>query len=639
MKISYNWLKAYIPEIPEPHRLADLFTYHICEVESVTECTSPTGTKKEKDWIFDLGILPNRAHDLLSHHGVARELSGLLGIRYNDPSLLYKTPASKTTDLKINIKNDKCRRYSARIVRNVKVGSSPEWIIKRLESIGQRSINNIVDATNIIMYDCGQPAHAFDLRKIQNNSIEIGFAKEGDELKLVGRDAIVVKLKNSDLIITSGGVNLGLAGVKGGADSGVTDDTIEILIEIANFDPTSVRKTARRIGQLSDSAKRFENDLSPSLCDAGMLELSGLLLEIFPNAVFEDVVDVYPQKQIEKNVSFSSEYISKILGIKIEDQEIEKILKNYSYEFSHQSDWWEVIMPPTRLDLVNKEDMAEEIGRILGYDKVLPILPKTTFVPNANDVYSKMIQVRNKLMNDGYREVMTYAFTNTGEVEVLASASDKKFLRTNLSDGLKQSYELNKLNAPYLGLDEIKIFEIGTVFNKNGEQINIAYANKKEVVEKNLEDFTAKSEQENSKASQEQKNLAALPSLRGLRHGQDFSIPASLNLDSQYFKMWSLYPFITRDIAVWAPEGTKPEILSEIYKEFGTELLQGEPKLVDTFTKPARPHDEGAGGESKTSYAFRLIFQSYDRTLTIEEVNGIVSKITEKLSSLDYEVR
>ena len=159
MKISYNWLKWYIPEAPTPEKLVDIFNYHLCEMESLEKL--PDG-----DVIFDIKVLPNRAHDLLSHQGVARELASLLNIKYNDPTPKYKIPESKPTKLEIKINTDKCRRYMGRIVRNVKVEPSPEWVVKHLESIGQRSINNIVDAANIVMYDCGQPIHAFDLDKM-----------------------------------------------------------------------------------------------------------------------------------------------------------------------------------------------------------------------------------------------------------------------------------------------------------------------------------------------------------------------------------------------------------------------------------------------------------------------------------------
>ncbi len=605
MKISYNWLKWYVPEIPEPNRLAELFTYHICEVESVTKL-------EDGDHIFDLGILPNRAHDLLSHHGVARELSGLLGIAYKDPAPMYKIPVSSPTKLQVEIQSENCRRYSARIVRNIKVGPSPEWVVKHLESIGQRSINNIVDTTNIVMYDCGQPCHAFDLKKLSGEKIIITNAKAGTELPVVGRDGIIAKLLETDLVITDGEKNLALGGVKGGLDSGISEDTTDIVLEVANFYPIAVRKTARRLGLLSDSAKRFENDLSPTLCDFGMLELTGLLFEIFPEATFEDVVDIYPNPQKERKVEFTKEYVNKLLGTQITESDISNILMKYGYSYKEDAGEYTVFVPQLRLDLLNKEDMEEEIGRVYGYDKVVPKSPKINFTPKNNEQYEKIKNVREKFIEAGYKEVMTYTFANTGDIEVLASASDKKFLRTNLTDGLKKSYELNKLNIPSLGLEEIKIFEIGTIFIKDKEEVRIAWNKKEKITEIKLEDFASSADE-----------------FSGPRVGSpDTENSSADSAPQEIFKMWSPYPFIVRDIAVWVPEETKPETLLQVYQEFGTELLQGEPRLVDTFTK-----------NGKVSYAFRLIFQSYDRTLTDEEVNAIMSKITEKISSAGFEVR
>ncbi len=614
MNVSYNWLKSYIPDIPEPKHLEDIFTYHICEVESVEKLV-------DGDYLFDLGILPNRAHDLLSHQGVAKELSSLLGIPFKDPTSFYKTPASIPTKLKVEIQNDNCRRYSARIIRNIKVGPSPEWVVKHLESIGQRSINNIVDATNIVMYDCGQPTHAFDLRKIKGDNIVIKNGEDGIEFPVVGRDGIIAKLKSTDLVITDGEHNLALGGVKGGLDSGISDDTTDIVIEVANFNPTAVRKTARRLGLLSDSAKRFENDLSTTLCDFGMFSLSALLIELFPEAIFEDIVDVYPNSQKEITVSFNTKKIENLLGIQIPVSEIENILKNYSFVYTKKDDEYIATVPPLRLDITGAHDMAEEIGRVIGYDKLKPILPKTTFVPKVNETYEKISSVRNYLTDAGYREVMTYGFTDNGDIEVLASASDKKFLRTNLSDGLKKSYELNKLNILLLGIEEIKIFEIGTVFIKDKEETHIAWNEKDKIKEIKLEDFDASEEKF-------MKIVSSSDKFSGSRGKSPDAEILTNDFNDQVFKMWSAYPFITRDIAVWVPEETNVEILRNIYKEFGTELLIGEPRLIDTFTKTGR-----------TSYAFRLIFQSYDRTLTIDEINMIMSNITEKLSNQGFEIR
>jgi phenylalanyl-tRNA synthetase beta chain len=612
MKISYNWLKSYVPDIPEPHHLADLFTYHVCEVESVDKLD-------DGDFLFDLGILPNRAHDLLSHQGVAKELAGLLGIAFKDPTPMYKTPASSQTALAVEIQTPSCRRYTARIVRNVNVDFSPDWMKKHLESIGQRSINNVVDATNIVMYDLGQPTHAFDLDKISGNKIVIAPAVSTEKVTLL--DNKEVELDPSVMTIRDEKNALALAGVKGGKPAEVTTQTKNILIEVANFDPVSVRKTARRLGLLTDSAKRFENDLSPGLCDKAMFDLSALLLELFPGATFEDVVDVYPLKPESHMLSFTTDTVNKHLGAQITSDEIEAILKKYSYEFTTSENTFTIAVPPLRLDLVIAENMIEEIGRVYGYDKLTAELPVLDFIPQKNEAYEKIVYVRNALVGQGYQEVMTYAFVNTGDTEVLASASDKKFLRTNLSDGLKKSYEMNRLNMQLLGLNEIKIFEIGTVFKGDNEVMHIGYADKKGVIEATLDHFVKTSHEESStqifgSPLQSQANEKARP---------DYSS----NLSSySVFTPWSLYPFIARDIAVWVPDGTEPGVLSDIYEEFGAEILRGKPTLFDQFTKAGR-----------TSYAFRLLFQAYDRTLTDDEVSVIMSHITEKITTLGYEPR
>jgi phenylalanyl-tRNA synthetase beta chain len=438
------------------------------------------------DIVFDLKVLPNRAHDLLSHQGVARELASLLNIKFIDPTSKYKIPESKSTKLEIKIESDKCRRYIGRIVRNVKVGPSPQWVSEYLGSIGQRSINNIVDAANIVMFDCGQPTHVFDSNKVDEKLV-IRFAKDNEELTTL--DNKECKLKSSNLVIADTKNVLAIAGIKGGKIAEVDNNTKNIILEVANFDPTSVRKTAQVLNIFTDARKRFENNLSPELASYAMLEFSALILEMCPETVFEDIVDVYPQKQEVKKLFFSTEKISKILGLDVLVDEIKDILKRYNFEYTENAGRFEITVPPMRLDLVIEEDMAEEIGRILGYDKVKPILPKINFTSKVNETYAKINSARNKLLADGYSEVMTYAFRDKGEVEVLASASDKKFLRTNLADGIKESLKLNKTNAPLLGLCEIKIFEIGTIFKKEKEEMHISYNEGDKIIEQNLNEY------------------------------------------------------------------------------------------------------------------------------------------------------
>ncbi|MCX6756492.1 MAG: phenylalanine--tRNA ligase subunit beta [Candidatus Nomurabacteria bacterium] len=625
MKISYNWLKWYIPEIPEADKIADILTYHLTEVDGVEKL--PNG-----DTIFDVNILPNRAPDLLSHSGMARELAGQLGLNFNDPDRVYKIPEPKPTNLKITLDTDRCNRYMGRIVRGIKIGPSPEWVVTHLESIGQRSINNIVDATNLVMYNCGNPTHSFDLSKFANETIVVRNAIEGEELKLVGREGTIAKLKSNDLVITDGEKTLALAGVKGGFDSGVSDSTADILLEVASFDAATVRKTARRLGILTDSAKRFENNLSASTCPFAMKELSALISEMFPEAVFEDIVDVYPNPEIQKTLKFTTEYISKMLGLEISNQQIEKFMNDYSFGYANdfEKGEWTVTIPLARRDLVTMNDMAEEIGRVIGYDKVIPTIPKLSFVSKVNDVYENILKAKEILLRDGYREVMTYGFTNKGDIEVLASASDKNFLRKNLIDGLKESFNLNKLNAPFLGLNEVKIFEIGTVFSGDKEEIHVCFANKKEVKETSLNEFIytiATSEVLSKKSSD---LLAGEKGELGQTIFESTSDSASI-----LFKSWSTFPFMTRDISVWVPENVESDELKNIYKEFGTELLVREPQLVDKFVKPS----DVPGEVGKISYAYRLVFQSYEKTLTDDEINQIMGNISEKISRLGYIIR
>lgn len=609
MKISYNWLKSYIPEIPDSEKVAELLTFKLCEVEDVEE--SPDG-----DIIFNLKILPDRAHDLLSHQGVAREIAGLLGIDFKLPE--YKLPenSSASTNLKIEIQTSACRRYMGRIIRGVKVGPSPEWMVQHLASVGQRSINNIVDATNIVMFDCGQPIHAFDLQQLLDGKIVVRNATGGEEIELVGSEKLKVKLRETDTMITDGIKNLAIAGVKGGLASGVSNETVDLLIEVANFESSSVRKTAKRLGISTDASKRFENDLSPIFCEFAMREISALILEMCPEAIFEEIVDVYPSKQELKKVTFESQYISKILGIQIKDTEIEKILKNYNYNFSRESNKWEVEVPAMRLDINNERDFVEEIGRVHGYDKISPEIPLVESKGEDDKIWQKIYLVKQKLSNDGYSEVMTYAFRDKGSVEVLASASDKNFLRTNLADGLSESISLNQKNLPLLDIAELKIFEVGTVFNKNGEQINVAYGDAKNITEVSLDEYVNSSE-----LLKDEISFVVSP------QGRSFKEPSQASLQ-KIFQPWSIYPFMIRDIAVWLPNGIGPEQLIEIYREFGTELLIKEPKLFDSFTKV-----------DKTSFAYRLVFQASDRTLTDEEINQIMQKITEKIESNGWQVR
>ncbi|MCA9356272.1 phenylalanine--tRNA ligase subunit beta [Candidatus Nomurabacteria bacterium] len=613
MKISYNWLKSYIPDICEPEKLWDVFTFHLCEVESMVPIRADgsivdPASNGIYDWVFDINILPNRAHDLLSHQGVAQELSALLDIEYKSPVEYYKVPKPKKTNLKIEIESEKCRRYMGRVVRNVKIGPSPDWVVKHLESIGQKSINNVVDATNIVMFDCGNPTHVFDAKKV-GEKIIIKEVDSESKISLLGGEEKV--LDKGDLTIQDGkGSPLAIAGVKGGKKAEVESTTTDIIIEVANFEPVSTRKTGRRLALFTDALKRFENDLSPVRAEYAMLELSALIAEMCPEAEFEEIVDVFKDKdkwETKRKIEVSSDYINSKLGTNFSVEEIESVWKRmkFSAQGGSVSDGGSFIItvPSLRLDLEGPHDLVEEVGRVIGFEKVEGILPKIGFSPNINHSYAKYLLAKKNLTEKGFKEVMTYSLVKKGKVELAYAPKGKEAMRKDLATLLKEAYDLNKNNAPLFEEDakNLKIFEIGDVYPQEGEEVtNVAFVENGNVTEMSLEEFVKEDIKE----------------YENILDGLDYQNYKNL------FTQWSLFPFITRDVSVWVEEGKDSDIIENIIKENLDENVLVGPTLIDSFSKDGR-----------NSYAFRLVFQSKDRTLTDEEIAPTMDKIYKALSS------
>ena len=255
MLISYNWLQTYFKEkLPPADKVAEVLIFHSFEIESVE--------KHSDDFIFDVKVLPDRAHDCLSHRGVARELSVHLGTKVvEDKKPLGVSGGKPKRPLSINVKEPTfCLRYTSLLIEGIKIGPSPGWLKSRLESIGQKSINNVVDATNLVMFDLGQPLHAFDADKVKGG-IEVRMAKDGEKITTLGGKEIT--LEKDILVIADDEAPLAIAGIKGGNKAEVDAGTKNIILEAANFSPVSVRKTSKRLGIQTDSSKRFENELSP----------------------------------------------------------------------------------------------------------------------------------------------------------------------------------------------------------------------------------------------------------------------------------------------------------------------------------------------------------------------------------------
>ncbi len=598
MKVLKSWLQNYIVEkLPETPEVVKSFTMHAFEVEGVEAVHG--------DDVIDVKILPDRAHYALSHYGVAQELITIFGFK-PAPCKGIILP-EKSHELEVEIQDSKlCRRYMGAIIKGVKVGPSPDWLKNSLEAIGQRSINNIVDATNYVMFSTGQPTHVFDISKLEKKGrkISIKVSKLEKDEKIIALDNKPYELKAGTLVIADANSSktLAIAGVKGGAEAAVDDNTTDILLESANFDPVIVRKTGRGLGLVTDAQKRFENEITPELALQGLSDLIKTILEVAGGTV-EGYLDVYPEPVAEWNVTVSLKEINDTLGTNLNAKEVEAIMIRFGWKHEcvtvDGERRWSVTPPYERLDLKIKEDLIEEIGRIYGYEHIEAKIPETTQAPEVNKIYYWSEMLRSKFVECGFTEVYTYALRAKGEVELANPlASDKAFLRSNLSDGVKDALELNKKNKDLLGLKEIKIFEIGTVFNKDNEQINVCFATEKEIKEMTIEE-----------------------AVKDMKIADTGELP-EFNVSENVYKAISPYPFIVRDIAVWIPEQTNSGEIVEMIKADSGELLVKGPTQFDQFTK-----------EGRTSYAFRMVYQSMDRTLTIEEVNEIITRITEKMNA------
>jgi phenylalanyl-tRNA synthetase beta chain len=583
MKYSYNWLQSHIEDpLPSAEVLKETIIFHAFEVEEMEVTLTDT--------IFDIKVLPDRAGDCLSHYGMAREIAGLLDLNFND--ITYTLPTA-TLGVPVTIEVPECKRYSAIRIDGVHVGPSPAWLVKKLEDVGQRSINNVVDATNFILLDLGQPTHAFDADKIKDG-IVVRYAKEGETITTLSSEEKTLK-ENMVVIATNGessgeSIPLAIAGVKGGIAAEVTKDTTSIILEIANFDATSVRKTSRSLGLVTDASKRFENNLAPYMVEPARAKLVGLIA-ILAGGEVSAVTDEYPNPQLERTISFTLEDIQRVLGTTITDIAMTKVLDQYGYSYETSEEFYTLAVPRWRHDITGAHDMAEEFGRVIGYDtieaKPIPFAPAIVL----NEQYEKIRAIKFYLMKKGYSEVLTYAFRKKGEVTISHGPKDKSALRSNLSDAMKESYDMNRLNAALLGLKEVKEFEIGTVFSTDAEQINVAVADKSGIKESSLEAFYEEHKEE----------LIEI----------DLSTVAAkivAIVGSNTFKPWSIYPFITRDIAVWVDDGQQ-HALEKIVNDFASDHCARPATLFDMFTK-----------EGKTSVAYRLVFQSKEKTLTDEDV-------------------
>lgn len=660
MKASYKWLQEYFDQpLPSAEKVAEALTFHAFEVEGID--------KKEGDTILDVKVLPDRACYALSHRGLAYEISAILDIPLKEKEYLLEYPISQI--LELDIQDDRCIRDSKLVMQNIAVSPSPSWLKEKLEMVGQRSINNIVDATNYVMLDMGQPLHAFDLGKLslKNGKAKIVLkkARAGEQITLLAGKTVIL---DEDTLIfadaNNGDLPLDIAGIKGGIAAEVDASTKDIIVLSANFDATYIRKTATKLGIRTDAAKRSENRISPELTLKGLAEVADIILRIGgASARVEGLVDHYPHKKDQLSFLCSQSILTAMLGVPIPSEEVESIFRRLKTGCENVDGVYKLTPPFYRLDLASPQDIVEEVGRIYGYEKIPVVIPRVQALPSKEqDRFGCIRAIKELLASYGFSEVFTYSLVSEGEVEIEKSvASDKNFLRSNLSDGILKSLELNFHHAAFLELDKISVFEIGNVFTKAGEHTSLAIGIKHARKIKGKGD--EQGENEDIRKTRELLlkaldidivTLCTVDDTGGLMRfdGKQIGIINSidgimeLNLDALIphvkvsaqerllapapniiYKPFSAYPFIARDMAVFVPEAVKPEEVEVIIKENGTELLLKH-RLFDTFKK-----------DGKISYAFRMIFQSFERTLTDEEVNAVMGIMVKKVVEKGWEVR
>lgn len=627
MKVSLAWLQKYFETpLPSVEAVADALTFHSCEIEEMTET------------MLDVKVLPDRAAYALSHRGVALEISAALNLPLKYDPLRLPVPDFQTTDaLTVSVDDTFVRRHMGAVIRGVTVGESPVWLREELEAVGQRSINNIVDATNAVMLNIGQPLHAFDLGKISKDGdvarITIRRAQEGEEVSVLSGDTYTLTPDTFVIADSTSGTALDIAGLKGGLHSGVDEKTVDLFISVGTYDGTLIRKTSQKLKLWTDASLRYQNRPSAELCAYGMRDIIKLITDIAGGELV-GVVDVYPHKEEVVPVSVSLKDIEARLGIPYTREQVERVLTALGCAFTLETDTYTVTPPFERRDIFIKEDLIEEVGRLVGYESV-PALPLPALeVAPASPVFQGIEHIKDVLLERGFTEVSTQSFARKGAIE-LANPLDqaKPWLRASLTENMREALSRAVLVAPRVfgPTPDVSLFELGSVFTSTGESFALCIGNRgaggKTKPAVLLDVCTHLRDTLGLALTLEDEGVAEclLTSEFLSSLGEGYEVATT---SQGMYTSFSPYPFALRDVAVWTPEGTlESEVANLIISSAGEYLARID--LFDRFEK-----------EGRISYAFRLVFESMERTLTDVDLDSAMERVTKVLqNTADFEVR
>ena len=674
MFISYEWLKELTETRLQPQDVRERLTMVGLAVDAVEE--------HDGDAVIDVEVPSNRP-DCLSHVGIAREVTVIEnGTLQLPPSVPIKTDGRSGDLTSVEIKDpDLCPRYAARLVRGVKIGPSPDWLAKRLETIGQRPINNVADITNYVLHEWGQPLHAFDFAKLGGRRIVVRRAASAEKLKTL--DGVERTLTAGMLVIADAEKPVALAGIMGGEDSEISAQTTDVLIESAYFNPQSVRQTARQLGMDTEASRRFERGADCDSVLRAQQRCVELICELAGGVATEDALDVYPEPLRERVISLRPERITELTSLTVAPDEIVRILTGLGFQTVGENSFR---VPSWRIDVEQEEDLVEEVARHTGYDKIRSELPPSNSSGEYQPSEMKQRSLRRALNAFGYDEAINFSFIQQDErFELIPSLSghendqpqlanpiieDAAWMRSTLLPGLLSSLRHNFNH----GIRDVRLFEIGRIFSilqpRELPQETLALAlvatggaleENRAQAERELDFFDLKGALE---AAVDWMNLSPLSfattSARHLRAGQSAQIKSGdgtaigtigrlaesvaasykfrqpvyvLELDLaallsgpvkliQYSPL-PRYPSVTRDISLLVNRSVAlDDIVAAVHEEEMSECRNVQ--LVGTF-------EGGNIPSGKRSVTLRLEYRSDERTLRDEEVEAYHSRLTARL--------
>ncbi len=465
MRFSRNWIADYT-NLPDE-------TQALCAALSMLGLVVDDARLEGDDLSLDLDLPSNRP-DVLNHYGLARELAITLDADLRQPPSEISESGAPTASLSGVQVDDPaaCPRFAARAIVDVEVGRSPDWIRARLESIGLRPINNVVDVTNFVMWELGRPMHAYDLDELVDGQLFVRWARDGE--RLVTLDEVERKLTSDDLVIADPEQPVGLAGVMGGAKTGVTESTRRVLLECAYFDPVTVRRMSKRLGLHTDASHRFERDMSPQGISAAIQRACHLIALHGGGTISSEGIDVVGSLPQDRRLVLRAARLCSYLGVEVPAARVTAILSALGFAVSDAAGDFAVVVPPRRVDVSREEDLIEEIARFHGYDQLpstLPLLRRRN-TRGASEALRRERRLKNICAASGYWETMTFAFTSATEqapfligetpLAIVNPISEAMgVMRTSMLPGLLAAVARNRNR----GARRIRLFEVGRTFH------------------------------------------------------------------------------------------------------------------------------------------------------------------------------